>query len=179
MAMIVDGYNVLHASRWLGSEWKGVDRAEFCRLLGSLARHSGERIIVVFDALPSQPDVGRAKATDLEVIYSGHGRTADEAIIKMINVSSGPRDLTVVSSDREIKAAARRRGCKVRAAGEFIKASARQLARARSKQNSEPTQKQKGLTRTETDQWLSEFGIDPHQEEDPYERLDRGHLPHS
>ena len=174
MAIIVDGYNVLHTSRWLASEWKGVDRAEFCRLLGSLAKQSGEKITVVFDALPSEPDMAKTKALNIEVVYSGHGRSADEVIIKMIRASSGPRDLTVVSSDREIKAAARRRGCKVSSAGEFIKASAGQLARARSKQNREPTQKQKGLTRSETDEWLSEFGIDPHQKDDPYEPMRRG-----
>ena len=174
MAIIVDGYNVLHASRWLASEWKEVDRAEFCRLLGSLAKQSGEKITVVFDALPSEPDMAKTKALNIEVVYSGHGRSADEVIIKMIRASSGPRDLTVVSSDREIKAAARRRGCKVSSAGEFIKVSVGQLARARSKQNREPTQKQKGLTRSETDEWLSEFGIDPHQKDDPYEPMRRG-----
>jgi len=174
MAIIVDGYNVLHAARWLASKWQGVDRGEFCRLLGSLAKHRGERISVVFDAVPSEPDMAKTKAPNVEVIYSGHGRTADEVIIQMIKASSGPRELTVVSSDREIKTAARRRGCKVIPAGEFIKASSQQLARARSKQKREPTQKQKGLTRRETDEWLSEFGIDPQHEEDPYDRLDRG-----
>ena len=174
MAIIVDGYNVLHASRWLRSAWKGVDRAEFCHLLGRLARHSGEKITVVFDAMPSEPDVGGGKALDVEVVFSGHGRTADEVIIQIINASSGPRDLTVVSSDRQIKAAARSRRCKTRGAGEFIKASARELEQAQSKQHLEPTEKEKGLSRRETDQWLSEFGIDPNQEEDPYERMDRG-----
>lgn len=174
MAIIVDGYNVLHASRWLASLWKGVDRAQFCRLLGRLARHGGEKITVVFDALPSEPDPSGVNIPNIEVIYSGHGRTADDVIIQLIGASSGPRELTVVSSDREIKSAAKRRGCKVRSAEEFIKTSARQLAQARDKQNREPSEKEKGLTRSETDKWLSEFGIDPKQEEDPYERLDRG-----
>ena len=89
----------------------------------------------------------------------------------MINSSSGPRELTVVSSDHEIKAAAKHRGCKVSTAGEFIKDSASQLARARSTKNLEPEQKQKGLTRSETDDWLSEFEIDPNEEDDPYERM--------
>ena len=174
MAIIVDGYNVLHASRWLVSSWKGVDRSEFCRLVGKLARHSSEKITVVFDAVASEPDASRANVSNIEVIYSGHGRTADDVIIKLIKASSGPRELTVVSSDREIKSAAKRRGCKVRSAAEFIKTSARQLAQAQNKQSREPTEKEKGLTRSETDKWLSEFGMDPNQEDDPYERLDRG-----
>ena len=173
MAIIIDGYNVLHASRWLGSSWKGVDRGEFCQLLGRLAGYSGEKITVVFDAVAAGPDLDASRAGNVEVIYSGHDRTADDVIIQMIKASSGPRDLTVVSSDREIKDAARRRGCKVRSAGEFIKASSHLLARAQTEQNREPSEKEKGLTRSETDQWLSEFGIDPNKEEDPYERLDR------
>ena len=64
MAIIIDGYNVLHASRWLASDWKGVDRAQFCRLLGSLARHSGEKITVVFDALPSDPNIAPEKVSN-------------------------------------------------------------------------------------------------------------------
>ncbi len=174
MAIIVDGYNVLHASRWLASDWKGADRAKLCQLLGNLAKQSGEKITVVFDAQPSGPDIAKTRAVNIEVIFSGHSRTADDVIIQMIKSSSGPRNLTVVSSDREIKSAARRRGCKVSTAGEFIKASASQLARARNKKNREPEQKQKGLTPSETDEWLSEFGIDPNEEDDPYERMRRG-----
>ena len=173
MAIIVDGYNVLHACRWMASSWKGVDRAEFCGLLGRLARHGGEKVTVVFDAVASGPDSAGAKAVNLEVIYSGHGRTADEVIIQMVKMSSGPRDLTVVSSDREIKSAARRRGCKVKTAGEFIKDSARELERAESKKNKEPSEKAKGLERAETDEWLREFGIDPGEQDDPYEGMDR------
>ncbi len=173
MAIIVDGYNVLHTSRWLRSPWKGVDRSELCRLLGRLARHTSEKISVVFDAMPSEPDVGGGKALDVEVIFSGHGRTADDVIIQMVNSTTGPRDLTVVSSDRQIKAAARRRGCKTRGAGEFVKAASAELARAQREKNREPGQKEKGLTRQETDQWLSEFGIDPNEDDDPYERMDR------
>ena len=174
MAIIVDGYNVLHACRWLPSSWKGADRAGLCRLLGELAEQSGERITVVFDALPSKPALEPKGFGQVEVIFSGHSRTADDVIIQMIKSSSGPRDLIVVSSDREIKAAARRRGCKVRTAGEFIKTSAKELSRAQTKKEHEPEAKQKGLSGKETDKWLEEFGIDPDQEDDPYERIRRG-----
>ena len=174
MAIIVDGYNVLHACRWLPSSWKGADRSRFCRLLGELSRHEGEKITVVFDAMPSEPGLGVGKSPGVEIIFSGHKRTADDVIIQMIKSSSGPRDLTIVSSDREIKTAARRRGCKVRTAGEFIKTSASQLARAQNKQASEPAAKEKGLSGEQTKKWLEEFGIDPGQDKDPYEGMRRG-----
>ena len=157
MAIIIDGYNVLHASRWLVSSWKGADRQRFCRLLGELAEQQSEKITVVFDALPKESSIDKSKSRGLKVVFSGHGRTADEVIIQMVNKSSGPRDLTVVSSDRQIRAAAKRRGCKLKRAGEFIQEAAKELARANSNHSAEPTEKQEGLSREQTKKWLREF----------------------
>lgn len=169
MAIIVDGYNVLHTSRWLSSSWKGIDRQRFCKLLGKLAKHSSEKITVVFDAVPA--DGIRGGEGPLEVIFSGHGRTADDVIIQMVNESSGCRELTVVSSDRQIRAAAKRRGCKIQRAGEFIRMAAGELAQVNKIR--EPDEKQKGLSQSQTKQWLAEFGLDSDEEEDPYEKMYR------
>ena len=174
MAIIVDGYNVLHATKWLASPWKGASRAELCNLLGQLSRVSNEKIIVVFDAVAPDSPVGMGKELAVDVVYSGHGRSADDVIIKMINKSSGPRDLTVVSSDRQIRTAAKSRGCKVRPAGEFLKASSRQLSRALRKRAIEPEEKTKGLDPEESRRWLEEFGIDDKNRQDPYEGMHRG-----
>ena len=170
---IVDGYNVLHTSRWLRSSWRGMDRRRFCMLLAQLARHRSEKITVVFDALPSESDPAFAPPVSLEVIYSGHGRTADDVIIQIVNASTGPRDLTVVSSDRQIRSAAKRRGCRLIRAGEFVKDAAAELAQAQANVHSEPDEKHKGSTRAQTRQWLIEFGLDPDQDGDPYEKMRR------
>ena len=121
-------------------------------------------------------ELGGVLANDLQVkvIFSGHKRTADDVIIKMINKSSGPRDLTVVSSDRAIRSAAKRRGCKVITSGTFVRSASDELVRDKKKKRLEPAEKQKGLSREETDQWLSEFGLDPDEDEDPYEPMRRG-----
>ena len=37
----------------------------------------------------------------------------------------------------------------------------------------EPTEKHKGPTSAQTRQWLIEFGLDPDQEDDPYEKMRR------
>lgn len=174
MAVIVDGYNVLHTAKWLASAWKGVSRAELCELLGQLSQVTGEKVTVVFDSVPPNHEVGMGKELAAEVVYSGHGCKADDVIIKMVNESSGPRELTVVSSDREIRAAAKRRGCKVRPAGEFIKASVRQLGRAARDMAVEPDEKHNGLSPNASQGWLEEFGIDGHEGEDPYEGMRRG-----
>ena len=144
-------------------------------LLAQLAKQRHDKITVVFDALPSDPDCAGLGSLPIEVIYSGHSRTADDVIIRMINTSSGPRDLTVVSSDRQIRSVAKRRGCKLLRAGEFIKAAAGELAQAKhlAQHPNEPTEKRKGPTSAQTRQWLIEFGLDPDQDDDPYEKLRR------
>ena len=91
----------------------------------------------------------------------------------MINKSTGPRDLTVVSSDRQIRTAAKRRGCKIKLAGEFIRISANELAQANTKYLAEPTEKRKGLSPSQTKKWLAEFGLNSSEEEDPYEKMYR------
>lgn len=168
---IIDGYNVLHTSRWLRTSWHGVDRRRFCMLLAQLSRHRSEKVTVVFDSLPCDSDPALAPPASLEVMYSGHGRTADDVIIQIVNASTGPRDLTVVSSDRQIRSAAKRRGCKLVRAGEFIKGAAAELAQANV--HNEPDEKHKGSTSAQTRQWLIEFGLDPDQDDDPYEKMRR------
>ena len=173
MAIIIDGYNVLHTSRWLRSSWKGLDRQRFCMLLAQLAQHRSEKVTVVFDALPSDSAPAFPAPAPVEVIYSGHSRTADDVMIRMVNDSTGPRDLTVVSSDHQIRTVAKRRGCKLVRAGEFIKSAAAELAQAHTRTPTEPDEKHKGLTSAQTRQWLIEFGLDPDQEDDPYEKMRR------
>ena len=173
MAMIIDGYNVLHASRWLRSSRKGLDRAAFCRLLATLAGRRSEKITVVFDALPARGDTAITRTLPVKVVYSGHDRTADDVIIQMIKASTGPRDLTVVSSDRRIRSAAKRRGCKTKPAGEFIRAFDAELNQAKKHASQEPPEKHQGLDQDQRRQWMDEFGFDDDDEDDPYEGMYR------
>jgi hypothetical protein len=56
----------------------------------------------------------------MHVAFSGPDREADDLIEAQIAASTAPRLLTVVSSDRRIKAAARKRGCKVLTSSAFL-----------------------------------------------------------
>lgn len=78
----------------------------------------GRRVRMVCDGVP--PQGGGAHLPGIEVIYSGSGQSADEVIIATIDRSSAPSGITVVSSDRAIVAAARRRGARPIESGAFL-----------------------------------------------------------
>ncbi len=156
MPFLVDGNNLMHAMQAVGPE---VGRDGLCKFLGHLVRH-GERVCVVFDGPPPPgPMARRVAAHNAEVLYAAP-RTADEVIEERIQSDSAPRRLVVVSSDRHIRKAARRRRCQGRRSEPFARAL---LTVAESDRCApvelEPAEKQTGLGPEQTQQWLREFGL--------------------
>ncbi len=115
MSLIIDGYNLLHASGLLG---RGIGpgglersrRALLNFLVASIDPDELARSVVVFDA--SRTETGRRGRMDhrgLAVHFATEHEDADELIEVLIRADSAPRRLTVVSSDHRIQRAARRR----------------------------------------------------------------------
>jgi len=112
MHYVIDGYNLLHAWGMLrGSVRRGeLERARL-NLLDRLRQAKGE-ITVVFDAQRA------AKGANLEEDYHGihvyyaRDGSADDRIEEILRHAPMPRELTLVSSDRRLLDAARRRGCR-------------------------------------------------------------------
>lgn len=111
MPVIVDTYNLLHLTGELGAEAAALDIPSLARLI-TRSRFAAEPIILVCDGTPPG---GRRPITPpgVDVVYSGPDRCADLTIEHFIRRTSAPRRLTVVSSDRAIQAAARKRRAKV------------------------------------------------------------------
>jgi predicted RNA-binding protein with PIN domain len=105
MPLLIDTYNVLHITGVLPVELAGLDVASLAELV-SISRYGRERVILVCDGhVQGLPEaIGK-----VEVVRVGVGRDADSYIETAIARSSAPRDLTVVSSDRRIIRAARKR----------------------------------------------------------------------
>jgi predicted RNA-binding protein with PIN domain len=122
MWIIVDGYNLIR--QW--PELAMLDRADLESGRGALlqvlrayqrARH--HRITVVFDGRERGSLSGGAeKSGGVGVRYSRRGETADEVIARL--VAEAGEGAVVVSSDREVQAAARRHGAAPLAAEEFM-----------------------------------------------------------
>jgi uncharacterized protein len=118
MPLLIDGYNLLHAA---GIIARGIgpgtlERARLALLnflAASLDPQDIPRTTVVFDAY--DPPGGLPRTLDhrgITVRFAEKGHSADELIVELIRLDSAPRSLAVVSSDHEIKRAARRRRAK-------------------------------------------------------------------
>lgn len=116
MALLIDGYNLLHASGILG-RGRGPGFLERSRqallnfLAESLDERSLSRCTVVFDASDSAPR-GLPRTTThrgITVKYASGMPSADELIEELIQADTSPRKLTVVSSDHRLHRAAKRR----------------------------------------------------------------------
>ncbi|MEM6333256.1 MAG: NYN domain-containing protein [Planctomycetota bacterium] len=153
--LLIDAYNVLHTT--MPPVLAGLDEAGLCVAItrSAFRRH---RAVVVCDGRvkPLGPDASPVDGVDL--LYSGPSRSADDVIIERIDASSTPRRLTVVSTDRQIRAAARRRRCKSLTSDEFIAAVAESLDRTPPPpRNAKPAGP---LSDNQVQRWLRHFGID-------------------
>ena len=117
MPFLIDGNNLMPAQGEIGPE---IGRQGLCERLERLAER-GERICVVFDGPPPpEPTLRGLAELHVEAIFASP-RTADEIILERISADSAPRRLVVVSTDREIRQAARRRRCPARTSQEFAR----------------------------------------------------------
>ena len=170
MPFLIDGNNLLFAMRKAGSD---IGRGGLCRLLGDLAQRSGHRVRLVFDGpAPAGLLAEQIRDPRIEMTFSAP-TTADEVILEAIAANSAPRRLTVVSSDRELRVAARRRRCIALRSEEFL-IVLEKLAQPRPARPAEPQEKYRGLASEQSDAWLKEFGIAPikHDEQDDLDDLD-------
>ena len=113
MAIIIDGYNLLHVTGFVGRAGSGLQgsREALLRFVAS-AIDSKERAetTIVFDAAEAPPGLPRVQSHDgMTVRYASEYEDADALIEELISANNVPRALTVVSSDHRLQRAARRR----------------------------------------------------------------------
>jgi predicted RNA-binding protein with PIN domain len=117
MKILIDGYNLLHASGVFGGV-RGARGFEASRqaLLNELARLLGDAATgaaVIFDAADAPPGLpDRSIHEGIAVRFARGYDSADSLIEELIEEHHSPAALTVVSSDNRIMAAARRRRAK-------------------------------------------------------------------
>lgn len=116
--ILVDGYNLLGALRGMGGPLE-ANREALVRLLASYAARRPHEVTVVFDAMH---EGGLMEARDrrgpVTLVYTALGETADDRIVRMVDAQPGAAWL-VVTSDRALAQAAKRRGADVVGAGTF------------------------------------------------------------
>jgi predicted RNA-binding protein with PIN domain len=150
MPFLIDGHNLIGRMSDLRLD-DPEDEAKLAARLRAYFVRVGKRATVVFDrGLPG----GRSRELSrggVEVVFAPTGRTADGILRERIRRARDPRGLTVVTSDRQVIAAAQARGARVMRAEEFAaQLSAAQAAPAEVDQDVY-------LSAEEVDEWLQVF----------------------
>ena len=151
--LVIDCYNVLHAE--MPPELAGLTEAGLCMAVrGAGMAERGVRVVVDGGATVNSPLAD--DISPVEVLYSGHAATADDVIIRLIATSTAPRRLTVVSSDRAIRDAARRRRCRTLSSDAFIQ---RLTEAVRGRRRPQPPTRSGPSTPGSVRHWLEAFGF--------------------
>ncbi|HEY1378126.1 MAG TPA: NYN domain-containing protein [Gemmataceae bacterium] len=157
MPFVIDGYNLLHAVGALAGP-VGPHQLAKARagLLGLItAAHASDPVTVVFDARRPPPDVPAEQVHGPVRVEFAVGGEADDRIEWLIAHDPAPKRLVVVSDDRRLQQAARRRGCAAWTCGEYLD----WLDRQRPGPPRPPTpEKPAGVGPTEAQRWLAAFG---------------------
>jgi predicted RNA-binding protein with PIN domain len=177
VAYLIDGYNLLFA--YLGAHpRRGLSKAlerNRRRLLELLRKGHGSEataVTVVFDAARAPADTpAEGEYHGIHVTFAIHDLRADDLIERLIRKAPAPRYLNVVTDDRHIQRAARRRHCTVLSCTDYL-----EWLEHHGKPMAEPRPvltKPDKVSPEEIQRWLGEFSgmqNDPHMKKlaDPF-----------
>ena len=120
MHYLIDGYN------WLfrcpkSSHTLEQKRRLFLEQIALLTQASSHLITIVFDSSDESRDLySKGHFRDLEIIFTPKHQTADGYIESYVEMAKKPRQITVVTFDRELSQKCRIRGASVISTGEFF-----------------------------------------------------------
>lgn len=153
---IIDGYNLMYAAgyareRYGPGEFEKL-RHRFLVMVGNaLSSEERQRTTIVFDAAQAPPTAAASTSVKgMRVIFAVDADDADAAIERLIARHSAPRQIVVVSSDRRLQKAARRRRGRFLSSEEFL----RQL---QTPPDTAQTESGKPAVPSETDYWEEQF----------------------
>jgi predicted RNA-binding protein with PIN domain len=158
--LIVDAYNVLHVTGVLPPELSGLEAPDLADLIAA-SRWGRHQAMLVCDG--TKPKDIRERRGAIGVHYAGGGASADAAIERLVNESTHPRRLTVVSNDRAVQKSAKRRGAAVLRADTFLAQIAHDVQRAPRGRKAVLRRDPGPLSAAQVDAWLRYFGIDPEE----------------
>jgi len=154
MAFVIDGSNLL-GHRVPGGHRDPEERIRLVAQLLAFQRLNRSRVLLVFDGPPDERLGDGRPADKFHILFPPPGEKADGIIQDLVAGLTDRRSLTLVSSDRELRALARSRGASCLTALEFerrLKAALRQARKAR-----ELNKPRESPTPLETEIWLGLF----------------------
>jgi predicted RNA-binding protein with PIN domain len=115
--LLVDGYNVAKTA-WADAGLE-EQRTRLVRAVDVVATRTGAGVEIVFDGPEDAAPTGRQGTPSVNVRFSG-GELADDVVVSMVDAFPADRPVVVVSSDREVRDAARAKGANVIGSGTLI-----------------------------------------------------------
>ena len=156
--IIIDGHNLLHAIHKVDEGYESISDVQLCWIVSRYLKLTGERGEIIFDGTGPRDKSGFDNISNLEVFFAGLHSDTDTVIEDKIKASTAPKRLTIVSSDRRLRKAARARKAISIKSDVFWNNVQKQLSRKRPPR--EPAAKRRGLSESETKQWLEFFGLE-------------------
>ena len=156
--VIIDGHNLLHSIHKAEEDSESISDVGLCRIVGRYLTLTSETGEIIFDGTGPRDKSGFDNISNLEVFFAGLGTDTDTVIEGKITANTAPRRLTIVSSDRRLRRAARTRKATSVKSEVFWNNVQKQLSRKRAAR--EPAAKRRGLSESETKQWLQVFGFE-------------------
>jgi len=172
MPFLIDGYNLYHTACKWSEEWASLTPPQLCLWIAEDMQRQNEQATIVFDGTrPRAAGVACENLPRIKIHYSGPKSDADTLVETLIGENTAPRRLIVVSSDRKIRAAARRRKAVSLSSRDYLL----ELFKRQDKPApppKEPQEKRKGISKEQRNQWLDLFGYTPKDDEDdPLDRI--------
>jgi len=118
MLYLVDGNNVMALQRGWHRD-KAAARRKLISDLSVLAADRNVKVSVVFDGAPDDKFPEGSTYKKVRILYARAGSNADTRIKNLVRRSSFKRDMTVVTSDREVAAFSHRQGTKIMTSSQF------------------------------------------------------------
>jgi predicted RNA-binding protein with PIN domain len=163
MALLIDGYNLLHvtgifAAAGAGTELHRSRMALLDFLAASIAGRERKQTTIVFDAAGAPPGLPRTMThSGMAVHFARRHSNADELIEELLDEYPAPRGLLVVSSDHGVQRSARRHGASYVDSDQWYK-ELQDAGRPRKKIADEPVAKSQGdSSRDEVAYWVEKF----------------------
>lgn len=160
MKLLVDGYNLLHASGVFGEPTdeptlETARRALLGFLAQQLAARDRSRATIVFDGKDAPRGLPSVQSYEsMQVLFSRRQQSADDLIAELIAAEKQPRELLVISSDHGVQRSARQRGCSYEDSEAWVR-SLRQTNQ--STVEHDPAKPAITESSAERDHWLREF----------------------
>lgn len=155
MPFIIDGNNLIGSSPDISLDDPN-SRKKLILLIKKFQENKNNNILVVFDGEPIGNLHIQPISNKLTVMFPKYGSSADEEIKKLLDSYNDFRDVMLVSSDRELKSFAKKKGAKVVNSIEFY-FELKRLSHFFGKKEESQKRINLKLTKNEIDRWLKIF----------------------